>query len=236
MKRSLFITMALLLFGFVVLVSNRASAESAASMDTKAATTMPMGFIRGNGVAKVEDRNLPHYASLIIEGPFEVSIDAKGDPMVRVMADENLIANVITKVEDHMLKIYSPTGFETNGILKVEIHNRDLSKIVATDRADVDIDNLDAPRFEVSISDETDVSLSGKATEFEAYLNDHARLKASHLQTKTAKVMQMGNSHAEVYARESLDLNITDAAQLFYYGNPTVVNKTMTGTAQLKPR
>jgi len=78
--------------------------------------------------------------------------------------------------------------------------------------------------------------LSGKANEFEAYLSDHAHLKASHLQAKTAKVVQMGNSHAEVYARESLDLNVTDAAKLFYYGNPVVVNKTVTGTAQLNQR
>jgi hypothetical protein len=205
-------------------------------MNAKKAMMMPMSFIEGNGIIKTERRNVPNYTSLIIEGPFEVSVDTKGEPMIRITTDENLISHVLTEAEGNMLKIYAHAGFETNSTLKIEVHNKNLSKIVATDRANVDIDNLNAPRFEVSAADETDINLSGKATEFEAYLSDHARLKASHLQTKNAKIVQMGNSHAEVYASQRLDLDVTDAAKLFYYGKPAIVNKTVTGTAQLNQR
>lgn len=198
-------------------------------------TTAPVGFIKGNDNTKIERRDLPAYTSLIVEGPFDVQVSLQHEPMIRVIADENLIPHIVTEVQGDTLKIYSHAGFETDDTLRVEVHTRSLTSIVAADQANIGVTSLNTPRLEVTASDETNINLSGQATELVANLNGHATLKASHLNTKIATVRQTGTSHAEVYARESLDLDIMDASKLFYYGNPEVVNKRVTGTARLNP-
>ena len=79
----------------------------------------------------------------------------------------------------------------------------------------------------------TDVILKGQCNNLEIYHTNSAPFDCKKLQTKTAKVTETGIQNCFVSVSERLEPAITNYGNIYYYGNPKIVNSTNTGKGKL---
>jgi len=79
----------------------------------------------------------------------------------------------------------------------------------------------------------TDVILKGKCETFELYYSDYAPCDCRNLQAKKAKIIHDGIQNCFISASKSLEPTITNYGNIYYYGDPEIINYTNTGKGNL---
>jgi len=79
----------------------------------------------------------------------------------------------------------------------------------------------------------TDVILKGQCNNLDIYHTNNAPFDCKKLQAKTAKVTETGIQNCFVAASERLEPTITNYGNIYYLGNPEIVNYTNTGKGEL---
>ena len=93
---------------------------------------------------------------------------------------------------------------------------------------------LSGPRFAFQSTGASHVTLDGNVDELLADMTGASELNASALQTKTAEISTTGAADAEIAVAETLKVAITGAGKVSYSGNPTTIEKHITGAGSIR--
>ena len=221
---------------------------------TKLLFTLFLSIIAGFGIAadgnsdKTEIRNVSNFKAVKVSTGIDLYIKMGTVEEVKIIADDEIIDDLITEVKDGTLKIYmkqSNSWFNWNSgnhARKAYVTVKELQEINASSGSDVNSENtLTGESLKVSASSGSDVTLdiyyknfsldtssgsdakiSGKTKNFEAEASSGSDLNAKDLESTICKVNVSSGSDATVNVTDELYAKASSGADVRYYGNPQV--------------
>lgn len=209
---------------------------------------------------KTETRNLKDFDKIKVSSGIDLFVRMGETEEVKVVADGDIIDQVITEVKDGTLKIYMKQNNNWNwGITKsrkVYVSVKELERLEASSGSDVNSENtLTGENLKVSASSGSDITLeihyknftldtssgsdariSGKTKNFDAESSSGSDIKAQDLESVICKVSVSSGSDATVNVSDELYANASSGADVRYYGNPQVkdINESSGGDVTQK--
>lgn len=207
-----------------------------------------IGMAANGDSDKTEIRNVGSFNGIKVSTGIDLYITMGNVEEVKIVAEEDIIDNLITEVKDGTLRIYmkqSNNWFNWNignQTRKAYVTVKELQKIDASSGSDVQSENmLKGETLEVKASSGSDVTLdiyyknfsldtssgsdakiSGKTKNFEAEASSGSDIEAQELESSICRVNVSSGSDASVNVTEELYAKASSGADVRYYGNPKV--------------
>lgn len=200
-----------------------------------------------------EDRTVPSFREIVVDGAMNVFITQDSSYVIRVEAPDNLMEHVKTEVNGNELKVWESHNhvihtrpvnvfisqsvidrIELNGSGDIEGGN-----IVTTDfvlalngSGDINLD-LSASMVEVDIRGSGDIDLNGTATDLSVEVNGSGDFDARNLPVSNAVVEVDGSGDISVDVSVTLDIDIEGSGDVYYWGNPPAITSNVTGSGTI---
>ncbi|MDO3628264.1 head GIN domain-containing protein [Mucilaginibacter sp. BT774] len=211
------------------------------------------GCIKGSGHQVTENHKVSDFTRLDISGGFKINLKQDSSLTVSVTADDNLMKYIHINSDGDKLRIYSKKSICGSGELVLNIGVRNLEVIktsgginLATDgklntkdlrlelngASKVDMD-LNAANLFTEGSGSTDMTLKGQASSHKIEFAGSGKVKALDFVVGSYDIETTGASECSINVLKDLNVNTTGAADIKYRGNPTNVNTSKTGAANV---
>jgi hypothetical protein len=190
--------------------------------------------IEGNGNIKNEVRNTGQFNSVDVSGSFKVEAKAGEKQKVEIIADENIIPYIETKVESNKLIIdfKDNTAINSKNDIKVQITNPALNALDISGSVDARVSNLKNDTFSVAVSGAGNVTLKGETKKLEMETSGSSQVEAGELSSGNVRISSSGSSDVSVNARDTLDLDVAGSGKISYSGNPKIT-QNISGSAEV---
>lgn len=200
--------------------------------------------VYGNGKVVTEERPADSFNKLKVSSGIDAIITQGEEESIKVVADENLLEHIRTEIYDNTLKIYTEANIRHAKSKEVHLVYKQLQEIDISSAGDVEgtnrmkADNLDldlssagdltldveATSITCNISSAGDAHLSGTVNDLEADLSSAGDLNAWDLVAKNAHVSSSSAGNARICATEEVDLSASSAGDIYYKGDPKIIN------------
>jgi LysM repeat protein len=207
-----------------------------------------IGMAANGNSDKTEIRNVSSFNGIKVSTGIDLYITMGTVEEVKIVADDDIIDNLITEVKDGTLRIYmkqSNNWFNWNignQTRKAYVTVKELQKIDASSGSDVKSEStLRGEDLKVSASSGSDVTLdiyyknfsldtssgsdariSGKTKIFKAEASSGSDINAQELESSICRVSVSSGSDASVNVTDELYAKASSGADVRYYGNPRV--------------
>ena len=196
---------------------------------------------------KTEVRNVNNFNGIKVSTGIDLYITMGTTEEVKIVADDDIIENLITEVDNGTLNIYmkQKNWFNWNmgnRTMKAYVTVKELSKIDASSGSDVKSENtlkgedlkvrassgsdveidIYYKNFSLNTSSGSDAKISGKTKNFEADASSGSDINAKDLESAICKVSVSSGSDADVNVTDELHAHASSGADVRYYGNPQV--------------
>jgi hypothetical protein len=200
----------------------------------------------GGNSDKTETRQVSNFKGIKVSTGIDLYITMGTVEEVKIVADDEIIDDLITEVKDGTLKIYmkqSNNWFNWNSgnqTRKAYVTVKELQEIHASSGSDVQSENtlngeslkvsassgseinldIHYKNFSLDTSSGSDAKISGKTKNFEVEASSGSDIKAQDLESTICKVKVSSGSDATVNVTDELYANASSGADVYYYGNP----------------
>jgi len=213
----------------------------------------------GSGNIIQETRSVSGAMGVNLRGVANLTIEQGTPENLILQIDDNLMAVIITNVQDEILVIRSDpeVTIEPSQTMEAQLRIDSIDTISLTGVGsitvptlttaqleltlsgvgDIDIINLDAQTLNVGTSGLGDLSITGQVQDQIVELNSLGEYEAENLVSTAADVEIMNSGSATVQVSATLNVNIIGSGSVYYHGSP-VVTRTGGGTGnvvQLSP-
>lgn len=196
-----------------------------------------------------QTRQVSGFHGVAVSSGINVYLTQKSVEEVVVETESDDLDQIITKVEDGILKISMKQRLWFNfgwshKSPKVYVSFKTLDKLEASSGSDVysqailKVDNLnlhassgsdvklelDANEVNVETSGGSDISLKGKANLLRASASSGGDISADEFHTKKCTASTSSGSDIKVYASEEINASASSGGDISYYGNPAIKN------------
>ena len=208
---------------------------------------------------QTQDRHLSGFTAVSVAGSFDVYLTQGSTESVKVEADDEVINNIITEVENGVLKIYtkSNNSFRWSwGDKKrvVRVVAKDLKSIGLAGSGDVffkegfrtqtlavkltgsgdiagkvDVQNLDG-----SVTGSGEITLTGRANTASIKVSGSGDFDASDLVTINTTVKVVGSGDAKVNASQQLNASVSGSGDIRYKGGARQVSTSKAGSGGIR--
>ena len=193
------------------------------------------GPVVGSGVAATETRAVPPFTSVELAGGNSMTIQLGTSRSVVVQADDNLLANVTTKVEDGHLVVATTGSFSTLTPMSVAVTVPSLDGLTLSGAGSVDAVGIRAPELTLLLSGIGLVQATGTVQRLDATLSGTGDLELGGLDAQAVRAALPGSGRIVVTAHGTLDASIPGTGSIEYSGNPRLT-QSITGTGTISGR
>ena len=193
------------------------------------------GCIQGSGSAKEENRSLPAFHALEVDGAYTVRIVCQKDQRVEISADDNLLPLILTEVQDGTLRVTSKKSICASAPMTLTMTVDTLDLIRSSGANEFHVQNLKGGALEVELSGSSSMTLDGSVEEFRAKIDGASGLVAGQLKANQVAVAISGAGSAEVHASKRLQGDISGVGSIRYTGQPGEVVRNITGWGDITP-
>ncbi len=210
---------------------------------------------------KTEDRHLSGFNAVNLVGSYDVYIIQGATESVIVKAPDNVIGNIVTEVQNGVLKIYNKhnSGFHwgwNNGNNKMVIYVsvKDINSISVTGSGDVyfkegintnslklivagsgDIyGKVNVKSLESSVSGSGDIKISGSAENSTVKVVGSGDFVGGNLLTVNTQVKVVGSGDAKVNASNKIDASVAGSGDIRYTGAAKSVSTSKSGSGDIE--
>jgi hypothetical protein len=188
--------------------------------------------VRGSGVRKTEQRDVPAFNAIETSGAFEVEVNCQKPASVEIEADDNILPLVQTDVRGDVLYVSTSKSYSSNGGIKLRITVPDLASVKSTGAGKFNISGVKNDKFEIRSTGAATVAASGQSKAVKISSTGAGKIDAHDLRAGDADVSVTGAASVDVYATDELDVTVSGAGRVTYSGNPKV-NKKVSGAGQV---
>jgi len=210
---------------------------------------------------KTENREVRPFESISLSIHAKVYLTQDNSTSVKIKADEDDLDEIITVVENGILKIKRKKNRNwnwNNSFKNIEVYVispavKDLKisgsgNIVAkspikTESADyaisgsgnLYIDDLTAKKVECHISGSGDINLKGDGLqELEIHISGSGDVDAGYLKAEDVSIKVSGSGDCKVYATKRLNARVAGSGDIYYRGKPDSVDSKSSGSGSIK--
>jgi hypothetical protein len=216
-----------------------------------------ISVVQGSGHIITENRSVSNFHAVKLSALGDLTITQGTTESLTVQADDNLMKLINAEVVNGVLEISFDNNAWTSYYLSGESIKFDLTvvnldSISFAGAGKITVQNLNVPNLSTSLtgagsmsinhltSDKLTVQLSGAGslnadgtiTSQEINLSGVGSYQAADLQSADASVSLSGVGSATVWVTNTLDVTVSGAGSIGYYGEP-VVTKNITGLGSL---
>lgn len=195
---------------------------------------------------KTEIRKVNDFNAVKVSSGIDLYLTMGETEAVKVIADNDIIDEIITEVKDGTLRIYMKKNtwfwWKVSKSRKVYVTVKELNsidassgsavksentlkgdnlKVEASSGSDVEIDVF-YKSLSVDTSSGSDAKLSGKVKTLKAEASSGSDIKAQNLESKICKVKVSSGSDATVTVTDELYAKASSGGDIRYYGNPDI--------------
>lgn len=216
-------------------------------------------FLAGTSVLSVKAqqvRSLGDFTGIKAGDAFKIVLSQSDANSVKVDAPDNVLPQIKTEVKDGILEISADGTIKTgkDKPLTISIGIKELTSLDVSGASDLSSENqlscsnlriqssgvgdisldLKAGNIQAKISGAGDVTLKGTADMLDAGVSGAGNLKASNLEAASVKAKVSGAGNAKVYARQSLDADVSGSGDIIYKGSPADRTVNISGAGSVR--
>lgn len=176
-------------------------------------------------------RNLAQFKKIAISGAMNLVVDAGKPFSVSVQGDPKFINRVITQVVNDELRI----SMNENKNINLKKHDRivvtmpSLTSFEAEGAGLARLNNVQGDRLDVDYTGAGSLVINGKVRHLRIEAEGVGEVDTKGLIAQEADVSFEGIGSVAIHASEKLTADVEGMGSLTYYGNPKVVNKSVSG-------
>ena len=193
--------------------------------------------VAGSGVSATQTRDLGEFHALRIVGSSDVRVQVGEAQSVAVTADDNLIGDLTTDVENGVLVVSTRSNtnlsFRVSPTVNISVPNLDAVFIEGSGSAQVEA--LKADSFRGEILGSGNLKVSGRAAQLTLRILGSGDADLSTLECENAEAAITGSGDARLACSQSLDVKITGSGDVTYAGSPKTTKKVITGSGSVSP-
>jgi hypothetical protein len=212
--------------------------------------------IRGSGTIVTEARPIGGFDSLEVSQIVQARFEPGEEPRLTVECDDNLLRNIVTRVEDGRLKVFveANQGISPSQPIRVEVRGAGLKaiqadgasrveaklapekdlRISASGAAKVQVESIEADGLRLECSGASHMEVKGKAQSLEVEASGASRVQADGLIAEKVRHRLSGASNADVHANASVEGEISGASRVVVHGNPAIRKVGTSGASSVK--
>lgn len=216
------------------------------------------GAVAGSGDIKSETRELDDLQAVSLGYPAKVTVKQGDANSIVITADDNLLPQLTSDVEDGVLRIRNgegswndrvrPSGtveilitvtdvhrlvLSSAGSFLVEDLKTDALEVVVSGAGDVVLQGLEAESLTVTLSGAGGITADGSADSLEVGISGFGDFKGAGLQSQQAEARITGAGSAVIWVERELRAAISGAGSINYYGDPDVVSRNISGAGSV---
>jgi predicted small secreted protein len=216
-----------------------------------------INVVTGSGRLITQVRNVSGFTTVTFAGLGELSITQGTTEGLSIEAEDNIMPRILTEVKNgaltisfdrenwqdmvnptktikYTLKVKNLNGLDLSGVGNVTLPKLQVDKLTikVSGAGGITIGQISASAITCTLSGAGNVDLTGKATSQTITLNGFGNYNGGSLDSSSATVVLTGAGNATVWARETLNVKISGAGSVSYYGSPKVT-KDITGVGVL---
>ena len=213
---------------------------------------------RGSGNIIADSRPVSGFSAIQLDGAGRLIITQGAVESLEIQADDNLINDLISDVRGGTLIL----GYQEKPWRKTILPSQsviytltviDLDQLTINGAADLDlqtfeieslelsvngagtimIDDLSAGKLSVNMAGAGSVTISGQAVEESISIDGAGNYRAGNLQSSNTFIEINGLGTGVVWANETLNVNITGAGSVSYFGSPELTQQ-ITGLGNIE--
>lgn len=180
--------------------------------------------ISGSGEMISQSRTVPSFNKVSSEGVFEVTITQGETQSVEIIADDNIMHKVITKVVNNELRLYLDDDNNYKNIhLQANIIEPVITGLKNSGAGNVLILNLDTDTdFNVLNSGSGDISIEGSAESLTLTNEGSGTFNGFSFNVNDCNVKIEGSGDCKVNCNNNLNVKIEGSGNVHYLGTPTI--------------
>lgn len=215
--------------------------------------------IQGSGNVITEIRQVSNFASIELNGSGQVIVTQGGSESLTIETDDNVMEHIKAEVEGGTLKLGLVTGTQTgvniqstsrlvfhvgvddlegltvsgSGHMESEMIESDRLEATVNGSGEIQIDELSASQVNAEINGSGEIGLAGDLTAQEITVGGSGKYVGGNLCSGSVKVSVSGSGNATVCVNESLDADVSGSGSVNYYGQPSSVNSSNSGSGKI---
>ena len=181
--------------------------------------------------AEEQTRKLAQFKKISISGAMNLVVDAGKPFSVAVQGDPKFINRVTTQVVNGELRI----GMNEDKTINIRKHDRivvsmpSLTSFEAEGAGLARLNNVQGDRLDVDYTGAGSLVINGKVRHLRIEAEGVGEVDTKALVAQEADVSFEGIGSVSIYASEKLNADVEGMGNLTYYGNPKIVNKSVSG-------
>jgi hypothetical protein len=187
----------------------------------------------GSGVQATTTRVVPAFTRLSIGSVLEVKVTVGRDGPVELKGDDNLLAHVLSQVENGVLKLDADTKLKKRMPLEVRVFTARLEAVSASVASKLEIQGLSADGFEARAAGAGRVTAAGSAQRLVLAGKGASELDFSNVPAREATVRLEHASVARLGYVEKLGVTASGPSRIYHHGEPEIVERSLQKPARL---
>ena len=215
------------------------------------------GRVQGSGKVIDDERSVPAFSRVVVNGPLDVRIAPADAHGVVVRADDNIAPLVETVVSGDDLVVGQRPGASYRTRTRVVVRVRaapalrgvvlrgsgdiravridgEVFEMTLQGSGDIAIDDLQARTVAVSLAGNGDVRAKGTVDSLGVVIDGSGDVHFADLVARTVAVSIRGSGDARVHATEELQVSIAGSGDVRYRGEPKIT-RTVRGAGEVRP-
>lgn len=195
--------------------------------------------IRGSGNTITETRNVVAFTGVQAQGTINVEVKKGAQQKVEVRGYENLVPVFETFVTNGTLVVKIKNEYYNihNSNITVFIEVPDLQNISLDGSGDILLKDLIGTDLTASINGSGDLNASNCTYNNTAYrVNGSGNIRASQIASLVADAKIAGSGKIDVSCTQKLIARIDGSGEINYWGNPTVVETSISGSGHVRKK
>lgn len=214
------------------------------------------GNISGSGPVVEQSLDLASFEKVSLGVSANLYISQGSTQSITIKGQQNIIDNILSKVEDSTWKIRFDKPVRRSGELNIYVTLPTLSAMRVSGSGNVygegifDQSNtfysgisgsgnmklvVKAQEVVSKVSGSGNIALEGQAETYEVQISGSGNVKAEALQAAKCKVRISGSGSTKVDVAEALEVRISGSGDVYYKGQPKI-NSRISGSGGLKAR
>lgn len=189
--------------------------------------------IKLSGNIVEQNRPVTDFQSIRSEGLWSLDVQVGPAPSVKIKTDANLMPLIETSVNKNELLIHfkdsNHISFGSKPTLRIEVTVPKLAAYTHEGAGKTVFHDLVGEKFSINYEGAGVLTATGKVDSVSLQANGAGVIDLKGLKAKQAAVNLEGIGAVNVYASESLAVQVDGLGSLTYYGNPAKISKNVSG-------
>lgn len=192
--------------------------------------------IKGSGKIVDQARQLAAFDRIQVDGSLALIISLNQPQSMNIIADDNLHPYILTEVSRGLLRIYTKRHYSLvpSETMRVYVNLMKLKNLIANGSIQAKVIGIGNPSFNLQSNGSNQIILIGKTQKNTIGVRGEGVIDAHNLEAKRTDLDVKGAAKVSLYASQKLNVKISGAGKVVYYGKPAVINKTVFGNGMVE--